>query len=101
MKSALTGVIAGLLVAAAVPAAVADSSVSTKPGKARVAATEDVAAPATYDVFIDGVTGYAFIRTPSGWKFIRSLKEDGPVAGAALPEGVGKAASLIAANGQE
>jgi hypothetical protein len=37
---------------------------------------QEEAAPATYDVFIDGVTAYAFVRTPQGWKFVRSLKDD-------------------------
>jgi len=31
---------------------------------------------ATFDVFIDGRTGYAFVRTPRGWVFVRDLRAD-------------------------
>ena len=57
------------------PAAWATDVQAVEP-KQVVAAQEVAATPASYDVFIDGVTGYAFVKTPYGWKFIRSLRED-------------------------
>lgn len=99
MKRSFTGLIAGLLLAAVVPAAQADTSVATKPGKVIAATAEEGTAPATYDVFIDGVTGYAFIKTPAGWKFIRNLKEGEPVTAAASSAAAPKAVGLIAGSG--
>ena len=73
MKSRSAWLFAAALAIA--PAAWADDAQGAAQESAEPARAEP-AAPATYDVFIDGVTGYAFVRTPYGWKFVRSLREE-------------------------
>lgn len=33
--------------------------------------------PASYDIYIDGPTSYAFVNTLSGWKFVRQIGDGG------------------------
>lgn len=78
MKFKLIVPLAGLLVAPAgfgqelQPVQEEPAAVAAAPAPTR----EEDQAPATYDVFIDGVSGYAFVRTPKGWTFVRDLKAE-------------------------
>lgn len=44
------------------------------PASAIADATERAYEPKDYLVFIDRPTGFAFIRTPQGWKFVRKIE---------------------------
>lgn len=56
-----------------IPSAFAGKLIYAVP--ARISAAPATLDPnnATYDVFIDGRTGYAFVRTPRGWTFVRDI----------------------------
>ena len=78
--NATTAWILSLSLALAPAANAVEASAADIPPSA--AKNDDPAPAATYDVFIDGVTGYAFIKTPAGWKFIRDLRAE-PAQGSA------------------
>lgn len=63
-----------------VPAAFAGKLIYAVPARVSAAPATVEPGSATYDVFIDGRTGYAFVRTPRGWTFIRDIRTDMPSA---------------------
>lgn len=73
MKSAVISILSvSLLLATTVQAT--ELGATKAPQKSVEA--DDPAPAATYDVFIDGVTGYAFVKTPFGWKFVKDLRAE-------------------------
>lgn len=50
----------------------------TAPYGKHLATTEAVAKSraGSFDVYIDAPTGFAFVNTPSGWKFTRKVQDD-------------------------
>jgi hypothetical protein len=61
MKTALS--LIALALACALPAAHAEEGMSTVPTK-------------DWDVYVDLPTGFAFVKTPLGWKFVRQLDSE-------------------------
>jgi hypothetical protein len=56
-----------------------NNSQAVKPGElVKTAAVADNAIPATASLttFVDGPTGYVFVYTAEGWKFVRSMKNN-------------------------
>lgn len=90
MKYAFTWILSlSLLLASAAQAtelgAPRANGTGVTPASQRAAENDDPAPDAAYDVFIDDVTGYAFVKTPFGWKFVRNLRAE-PAAEPALSQ---------------
>lgn len=68
LSTGLAGVLAVLCLAAAVPAAMAQTQARTPVG-----ATVWVK---DWDVYVDLPTRFAFVKTPKGWVFVRRLDEE-------------------------
>lgn len=60
----------------ALPAALQGKLIYAAPATLSVQSAMTDADTATYDVFIDGRTGFAFVRTPRGWTFVRDIRGD-------------------------
>jgi hypothetical protein len=73
MKKPLTWILGLSLILASAAQA---GDFGTAKAQPKGAEDDDPAPAATYDVFIDGVTGYAFVKTPYGWKFVKNLREE-------------------------
>ncbi|MDO9599098.1 MAG: hypothetical protein Q7J47_15385 [Azoarcus sp.] len=87
MKLKTTLVFAAALLAASFGAHAAPADETAPYGK-RLTSTEAVAksSAGSFDVYIDAPTGFAYVNTPSGWKFTRKVQDDVAIASKANPE---------------
>lgn len=86
MESLVALSLAGVFFAGSLAAGAADPGFENY-GK-RLTSPDAVAKshPGSFEVYIDGPTGYAFVNTPKGWKFIRKVSEPNRVASMSAPK---------------
>lgn len=94
-KSVFAFAILGLSVASS--GAFAGPSEEAAPYGKQLTSIDDVAKsrPGSFDVYIDGPTGFAFVHTPFGWTFTRKVTQAPEVAEKVISDDYGKVAGTI------